>query len=102
MNYPQPSAPPEYYSYNLSKGDKKMNLGKWICKNLYKYGKSNRLFEREAKLSTGTLDRWSNGQDPRLKSCLKAWKLIARVKKQPLERVILESLEEHPDFWRGR
>ncbi len=79
-----------------------MNLGKWICKNLYQYGKSKEWFTREANLSTGSIHRWSEGQDPRLKSCLKAWKLIARVKKQPLERVILESLEEHPDFWRGR
>ena len=80
-----------------------MNFGKWIYRKLNQMDRRQAWLIKRAGLSGGSIQRWAEkGQQPRLDTYLEVCKAIAKADRKSLEKVVLESLQEDPNFWRDR
>ena len=84
------------------KRGKKYNFGKWCFSKLHEMDRPKSWLINRANLSAGSLHRWYHGSQPRLDKFLDTCKAIAKVEKVPLEKIVLEALEDLPEFWEGR
>ena len=71
-----------------------MNFGQWLHKKLYLMDRSQEWLYRRAKISTGSIQRWSKGTDPATETFLKICSVLARETNSKTTQVIEDYLLE--------
>ena len=71
-----------------------VNFGKYLQKKLHELERSQEWLYRRSKVSTGSCQRWSNGQEPSLSAFLRVCRVIANQEQRSLLEVIEEYLEK--------
>jgi len=71
-----------------------MNFGQWLRRKLYQLDRSQEWLYRRTGLTTGSCNRWTNGQVPSLEAFLGVCKVLANEEQRKMIDVIREYLEE--------
>ena len=71
-----------------------VNFGKYLQKKLHELERSQERLYRRSKVSTGSCQRWSNGQEPSLSAFLRVCRVIANQEQRSIIEVIEEYLEK--------
>jgi len=69
-----------------------MNFGKFLYKKLHELDRSQEWLYRRAKLTTGSVQRWSRGQDPSTETFLKICSVLARETNKKSIQIVEEYL----------
>ena len=72
------------------------NFGKWINFKLYKINKTKTWLETKAKLSAGSIIRWTKGSTPGIDNYFAACSTLAKEMNVELSDVVKETLEYMP------
>ena len=65
-------------------------FGKWLRKQLYKINKSNAWLNRRCNITTGSINRWTAGQEPSIGPFMKILKILAAERQMKVAEVFDE------------
>tara|TARA_R110002110_G_scaffold20542_4_gene83171 strand:+ start:378 stop:698 length:321 start_codon:yes stop_codon:yes gene_type:complete len=75
-----------------------MNFGKWIKSHLFVLRRTDTWFVKKTGMGNSGVNRWVNGQTPRVDMFVVCCEVLARTEDRPLDELIQEALMTIPAY----
>ena len=75
-----------------------MNFGKWIKSHLFVLKRTDTWFVKKTGMGNSGVNRWVNGQTPRVDMFVVCCEVLARTEDRPLDDIIQEALMPIPAY----